>query len=186
MAISFQCQCGRKFRTGDEHAGRSATCPDCRVQLVVPAATGPEAAPQSILPPPIPDENPSAPDQSEYGMQSEEVAPIRRRSSAPAPYERPGRDDRNDLDDRNDRDDDYNRRRPYYRRDDIRDRIIRRPQSSQNLWTEGGVLKGLGLMALGAVITVGGLAVGWLIFPGPILFIAGVICLVKGIGQGKA
>jgi DNA-directed RNA polymerase subunit RPC12/RpoP len=179
MAILFQCQCGRKFKTGDEHAGRSATCPDCRTKLVVPAAATVPEAPQPILPPPIPDEDPSGPEHTDYGVQSQEVVPVGRRSAA-APYGRSGRDDRED------RDDDYGRRRLAYRRDDIRNRIIRRPTPASNGWTDGGVLKGLGLMVLGAVITVGGLAVGWLVFPGPILFIAGIICLVKGIAQGKA
>jgi hypothetical protein len=38
----------------------------------------------------------------------------------------------------------------------------------------------------GIVITVGGLAVGWLIFPGPILFVAGIVCFIKGLANGKA
>lgn len=183
MAISFQCQCGRKFRTGDEHAGRSATCPDCRVKLVVPAGAAAEAAPQQILPPPIPDEDLPASDRSDYGVQSEEVAPIRRRSTAPAPYERSGRDDR---DDRNDQDDDYNRKRPSYRRPD-RNPFVKRAKPQSNGWTDKGVVAGL-LMMGGAVVWFFGAGLlfdFWFFYP-VFLFIAGMVCFIKGLATGRA
>ena len=190
MPITFECTCGRKFRTADENAGRSATCPDCRNKLVVPAQPAATGAP-AALPPPLPDEEPGAPADNPYNAQSEEVVPAPRRSAPASPYGWDRRYDPGEPDDDSrrgrDRDDDYRRgRRPSYGRDDIRDRIIRRPPPpAPNFWTDGGVLKGLGLMGLGALITVGGLAVGWLVFPGPILFIYGIICLVRGIGSGK-
>jgi hypothetical protein len=194
MPITFQCTCGRKFRTPDENAGRTATCPDCRNKLIVPAASVPAAAPAAppaVLPPPLPDEDPAAVADGAYNVQSEEVKPVARRSAPSSPYGWDRRYDPGEADDDRrrgrDRDGDYPRgRRTYYDRDDIRDRIIRRaPSPASNPWTDGGVLKGLGLMGLGALITVGGLAVGWLVFPGPILFIYGLICLIRGIGSGK-
>ena len=195
MPITFQCTCGRKLRTADENVGRSATCPDCRNKFIVPAASvaaAAPAAPPPVLPPPLPDDEPppasaDAPD----NIQSEEVKPVPRRSAPSSPYGWDSRYDPGDADDDRrrgrDRDGDYPRgRRPYYDRGDIRDRIVRRPPPpAPNFWTDGGVLKGLGLMGLGALITVGGLAVGWLVFPGPILFVYGIICLVRGIGSGK-
>ncbi len=36
MAISFQCECGRKLSARDEHAGRRARCPACLTVLRVP------------------------------------------------------------------------------------------------------------------------------------------------------
>jgi hypothetical protein len=179
MAILFQCQCGRKFKTGDEHAGRSATCPDCRTKLVVPAAATVPAAPQPILPPPIPDEDPSAPEHADYGVQSQEVVPARRRSAA-APY---GRSDR---DDREDRDDDYNRKRPNYRRPDDRNPFVKRPVSQANGWTDKGVAAGL-LMMAGALVWFFGAGLMfdlWFWYP-PFLFIAGLVCLIKGLATGK-
>src|SRR5439155_123979 len=77
--------------TADENAGRTATCPDCRTKLIVPAGEAVPAAPPQVLPPPVPDEEPAAaPDP--YGVQSEEVTPVPRRP-ADAPYRRPRRDD---------------------------------------------------------------------------------------------
>jgi len=37
MAISFQCNCGRKLKVRDELAGRSARCPACAAVLKIPA-----------------------------------------------------------------------------------------------------------------------------------------------------
>ncbi len=36
MAISFQCECGRKLSARDEQAGRSARCPACSTVLKIP------------------------------------------------------------------------------------------------------------------------------------------------------
>jgi hypothetical protein len=52
--------------------------------------------------------------------------------------------------------------------------------------TNAGILAGLGMMVLGVVITVAGLAVGFLVYVGPWLFIVGIVALVKGIAQGRA
>lgn len=38
MAILVTCKCGQQFRTGDENAGRQASCPDCGQGLVIPSA----------------------------------------------------------------------------------------------------------------------------------------------------
>ncbi len=179
MPITFECPCGRKFRTGDENAGRTATCPDCRNKLIVPAAAVavPSAA-APVLPPPLPAEQPARPAGAPFDFQSEEVVPVPRRDDRP-PYGQPRRDDPYGR-----YDDDY--RRPYYGRDDdIRSRIVKRPPPRSNNMTDGGVLAGLGMMLLGVVITVVGLAVGFLVYVGPWFFIVGIVALVKGIGRGK-
>jgi prepilin-type processing-associated H-X9-DG protein len=38
VAIFVSCKCGRQSRTGDENAGRRATCPGCGRELVIPRA----------------------------------------------------------------------------------------------------------------------------------------------------
>jgi hypothetical protein len=169
MPISFQCGCGRTIRTAEENAGRSASCPACGVQLLVPATDGPR--PVRDPAPSAPEEEPAAPRSYGYNLQSEEVVPVSPRPRAPVP----GR--------RSDGDDD--RRRPAPRRYDDADRFIKRTPTPSRGWTDGGVLVGLGMMVGGVVVTVGGLALGWIIFPGPILFVAGIICLIKGISSGK-
>jgi hypothetical protein len=57
--------------------------------------------------------------------------------------------------------------------------------SSRRLEITGPAAAGLGMMGLGVLITVLGLAVGFLVFIGPWLFIVGVVALVKGIAAGK-
>jgi hypothetical protein len=177
MPITFQCQCGRKFRTADENAGRSATCPDCRTKLVVPAAAveAVPSAPPAVLPPPLPEEAPDA-----ERIQSEEVVPVPRRPADAAPYGRPRRDEPYD------RRDDYPRRRPDYRRDDIRDRIIRRPPPSSSSGMTGvGIFGGIAMMIGAVVWFVGGMALGiFFIYP-PILFIIGLIAFIKGLSSRR-
>lgn len=169
MPISFQCGCGRTIRTADENAGRNASCPACGVQLMVPAADG--ILPARGASPPAPEEAPAAPRGFGYNLQSEEVVPVSPRPTAPVPGGRSGRDD--------------DRRRPAPGRFDDADRFIKRTPTPSRGWTDGGVLVGLGMMVGGVVVTVGGLALGWIIFPGPILFVAGIVCLIKGISSGK-
>jgi DNA-directed RNA polymerase subunit RPC12/RpoP len=38
MAINFTCECGAKFKTGDENAGRTSSCPSCHKKVFVPPA----------------------------------------------------------------------------------------------------------------------------------------------------
>ncbi len=36
MTIEFECQCGKRLRVKDEHAGKKVKCPACGEPLVVP------------------------------------------------------------------------------------------------------------------------------------------------------
>ncbi len=166
MPITFDCSCGRKFRTSDENAGRSATCPDCRARLVIPAAA---LAEPTILPEIVEDE--SAAPRNAYPMQSEEAAPSPRRG-------RPLRDDPYD------RDDAPSRRRPYYGRDDVIDRIVKRPPIRRGGMTNAGALAGVAMMVGAVIWFVVGLYLDIIFFYPPVLFIIGLIAFIKGLVSG--
>ncbi len=165
MPITFECSCGRKFRTSDENAGRSATCPECRTRLVIPATA--VAAPPAPTPPPLPVDEPA----DAYPVPSEEVASVRRRPADAPPYGRP-------------RDDAPGRRRPYYGRDDITDRIVKRPPIRQGGPTNAGALAGLAMMVGAVVWFVVGLFLNIIFFYPPFLFIIGMIAFIKGLASG--
>jgi cell division septation protein DedD len=40
MAIEFQCVCGRRLRTAEEHAGKKGRCPACHESITIPEITG--------------------------------------------------------------------------------------------------------------------------------------------------
>ena len=168
MPITFDCPCGRKFRTSDENAGRAATCPQCRSQLIVPAAS--VAAPG---PPPLP---PAAPADAPYSVQSEEVVPTPRRPAERSPYGPPRRPDPYG------RDADY--RRPYDDRDDAIRRVVRRPQPvRRGGMTNAGVLGGIAMMVGAVIWFFVGLALNFIFFYPPILFVIGLIAFIKGLAS---
>jgi hypothetical protein len=45
MAIVFACTCGKQFQVGDEYAGKTARCPNCKQTVTVPAAGSNTAKP---------------------------------------------------------------------------------------------------------------------------------------------
>src|SRR5262249_38760585 len=51
MPISFACKCGRKLRTRDGTEGRSATCPSCGSEVVVPGLEDPVELPLTLADP---------------------------------------------------------------------------------------------------------------------------------------
>ena len=161
MPISFACDCGRILRTTDENAGRSATCPKCGVQLLVPEADAP--APRRPAAPPVEESR-------GYDLAGEEVVPAGRRPDAP--YNRPRRDDR---------DDDAPRRSDRPRYGDVNRFAKPAPTRYGGGMTDKGAVAGI-LMMVGAVIWfVVGMAVNVIFFYPPILFILGLICFIKGL-----
>lgn len=160
MPISFDCACGRKIRTADENAGRSASCPACGVTVLVPGSDA--GRPWRDAPT---DQNAAAGNGFGYNLQSEEVVPTARPSAPPVPYDRPGSDDP---------------RRPA--RPPLDDRFVKRPPTRSGR-TDRGALAGV-LMMVGAVVWfVVGQAVGITFFYPPILFIIGLICFIKGLAN---
>src|ERR1039458_5799030 len=45
MSILVSCQCGKRFKTADQYAGKKTRCPGCGVALTIPAAPSAPAAP---------------------------------------------------------------------------------------------------------------------------------------------
>ena len=43
MPIDTVCNCGKRLRVADEHAGKKARCPQCGAIYVVPSPTAPVA-----------------------------------------------------------------------------------------------------------------------------------------------
>jgi hypothetical protein len=59
MAIAFSCECGKRFRAKDEHAGKRSKCPVCGRELMIPvqAVRQSQAAP-TCPPEPLPKNDP--------------------------------------------------------------------------------------------------------------------------------
>jgi hypothetical protein len=52
MSILVSCQCGKRFKTGDQYAGKKTRCPGCGMALTIPAAVAarpPAAADDDLL-----------------------------------------------------------------------------------------------------------------------------------------
>ncbi len=163
MPISFECQCGRKIRTAEENAGRSASCPACGVTVLVPRSD----AGQPLRNAPAQEDAPAG-NGFGYNLQSEEVVPTARRPDAPASYDRP-------------RSDDNPPNRPARPRYDA-DRFAKRPPIRTGR-TDKGAIAGV-LMMVGAVVWfVVGWALGIIFFYPPILFIIGLVCFIKGLAN---
>ena len=162
MPISFDCACGRKIRTADENAGRSASCPACGVTVLVPGSD----AGRPWRDAPAKEEGAPAGNGFGYNLQSEEVVPTARPSAPPAPYDRPRSDDP---------------RRSA--RPPLDDRFVKRTPTRSGGRTDKGAVAGV-LMMVGAVVWfVVGMAVGIIFFYPPILFIIGLICFIKGLAN---
>lgn len=161
MPITIACGCGRSLKVRDELAGRKVRCPGCSDVLTVPAADSAaeaESAPLAVGPPPLP------PSRSATWDEPRPSARSRRR-----------RDEDDDDEDEDDEDRERSRRRA---------RMRAREQSSGGALSGGSVNGSIAiglLMMLGAVIWFfGGLAAGYIFFYPPILFVLGIIAVVKG------
>jgi hypothetical protein len=93
MAIEFACQCGKKLRAGEEHAGRRARCNHCGQVSVIPAPkmkTLESAAPADLpsLDDLLAEQFPPHPSSSGLIARSPITAPIT--STAPAAPVAPG------------------------------------------------------------------------------------------------
>lgn len=165
MPIAFSCPCGKKFQVADTFAGKRTKCNSCASPLTVPNPPPPEPEPEDdyeVVEEPLPVAKaatvravPATPPVSKLGGS--------RWADKPAP--------RRVVDDDDDRP-----AKPKKKKK-------RRPSESSGggVTVSGGVVAGL-FMMLGAVVwLVVGLYFGWLFFYPPVLFIIGLISLIKGL-----
>jgi hypothetical protein len=174
MPIELNCDCGRALRVKDTLAGKKIRCPECQSILKVPSN---EADPNDLGLEVLPDED---------GRQTKASSGARRAAIQTEPPEvRPAR--RRDEEDetprprRRDEEDETPRpRRPK------RNREIKRGGPSVSFepgWfgsVNAGVIGGILMMAIAVVWFVVGLAAGYIFFYPPILFVVGIIAIVKG------
>src|SRR5258708_3635722 len=50
MPIVVACQCGKRFKAGDQFAGKRTRCPGCGQPLTIPAVPAPPAPPRPVPP----------------------------------------------------------------------------------------------------------------------------------------
>jgi hypothetical protein len=166
MPIAVSCGCGRSLRIKDELAGRKIRCPSCQGEVAVPrpqAAVDEDDVPVATVVEDAPAE-PAArrmdtrqlKSGADTGIQPSRPTAPRRSLDSVDKLSSPGK-----------------------RRDPSRRRGSRRSGSGLIVHREivGGIL-----MMVGAVVwLVVGLALGWLFYYPPILFVLGVIALIRGL-----
>ena len=177
MPAILNCACGKSMEVPDMYAGKRVHCPGCNEAVLVPAAEQSEES--------APTPQRQRRDEDGYSDRLRDVN---------AQPERSRRDqsdsDANGYGDRRSRHDQEDRR-------DIR-RLIRKENDRPNrrlgaLSTGGGgfggvnagVGGGLAMMGIAVVWFFVALAAGWIFFYPPILFVIGVIAVVKGLANGE-
>jgi hypothetical protein len=167
MAIRFTCGCGRNLAVKDELAGRAIRCPQCQDVVTVPAGQGAVRA----TPPPL---------RSALAELNEDE-----------PELRPSRPSRIRSSDDDEEEEEEENSRP--RRSAARDEEPVKKKKKRRIVVDSapsGDSSRLASIGLGLLMMVG--AVAWFvaglfanrifIYP-PILFVSGVIALVKGLTQ---
>src|SRR5262249_38735463 len=182
MAISLKCRCGKSFRIKDDLAGRKIRCRDCGKVLEVPAAD--ESDVEEVR------------DERELA-ESEEEERVVRRKRRDEEEERVVRRKRRDEDDQAPADEESHRsreerdppRRPR-RRKPVRERSERVPRVAfERGWfgnVNGGIAAGVLMMIIAVAWFVAGIV--WanrIFFYPPILFVIGIVAIVKGLMGGE-
>jgi hypothetical protein len=159
VSIRFSCECGRSFSFNDSYAGASIECPTCHEKQTVPPA-GTDAAPAS--------------DPNSDAIRASVLADAGKKWGSPQgradeDYEHRGRD-----------------RDPYSPRDIDRRLTRESPAPSGGFGSfNAGIGGGLAMMAVGAVIFLVCLGLDRISIYGPILFVIGLIALIKGISNAS-
>jgi hypothetical protein len=163
MPISLTCDCGRNLRVKDELAGRKIRCPACAEVLAVPRprpATDEEDEIVTVMPVESPAPRPS-PVQAIKRAETSVRPPSRALSAeAPARVKRP-------------------EVAPVNRRKASRRRTPRR--SGPLLVVHREIVAGVFMMLGATVWFIGALALGWIFFYPPILFVLGIAAVVRGL-----
>lgn len=199
MTIAFSCECGKTLRVKDDLAGRRVRCPECQEILTVPEEAqggiqSPAAARErSTAPPPLPPRRRAESEDVELPLPGSRArlqaddGDMRRRYDPEEDDDRPRRRRRAEEDDDPPEDRPRSRRRLAEEDEDPpEDRPRKRRRSSSAGGGPNWAAVGIGaLMMLGAVVWfVAGLLADIIFFYPPVLFILGIIALVRGlIGQ---
>jgi hypothetical protein len=176
MPISLLCPCGRSLKAKDEFAGRKVRCPECRAILEVPAPVREEVEEDVLeeieeeVMDVLPAREEPAGEKPRRGIRRE--PPARERPALrPAPEE------------------DLPPRRPQPRSVERRPRDIRRKEprvAFEEGWfgnVNAGAIGGVLMMAIAVIWFVAGLAGGIIFFYPPVLFVLGLVALIKGLAS---
>ena len=167
MPIAFSCPCGKQFQVADDFAGKRTKCTGCGGPLTVPNPPPAEPAEDEceVVDDPLPVAK-AAPVRAVAAPPPASKLGASRWADKPAP--RPVADD----DEEDDRPAKPKKKKKKHRTSE---------SSGGGVTVSGGVVAGL-FMMLGAVVwLVVGLYFGWLFFYPPVLFIIGLISLIKGL-----
>lgn len=161
MPISLSCVCGRALKVKDELAGKKIRCPACQDILTVPAKKNKvEEVELEVID--DEDEEEAPPRRSAVQAEPPEAKSARRR---PVEDEEPP---------------------PRRRSKPSRDIRRRAPASRSGFGSiNAGVIGGILMMVIAVIWFVVGLAGGIIFFYPPILFVIGIIAVVKG-GLGNS
>jgi Flp pilus assembly protein TadB len=163
MAISLSCKCGRALRLKDELAGKRIRCPQCQEVLAVPLGDDVETGFDVVERNPKPTER-AANDRAQYGV------PV----ASPIPQQQSRQASRDDMEGRPRR---RRKRRSSYDYYGLEDEPRGR---SSGIAVSRGIITGVCMMIGAVVWLVVGLFLGWLFFYPPVLFILGLIAVVRG------
>jgi hypothetical protein len=206
MPTALTCTCGVPLQVPDVFAGRRVRCPGCQAILNVPTAQARqegEAAAHLLA---------DSPQTSSPRRDSENQRDAAYKPEAQARSSRDYPDDSEDRystgrtkearypDSRNRDDDEPGRGRRRYRDDDLDDLAIRRIRSRDDSpdrvaarggagggWggINGGVGGGLASMGIAVVWFIGGLCFDTFFIYPPILFIIGLVAVIKGLASNR-
>ncbi len=160
MPIALTCDCGRALRVKDELAGKKIRCPECKSTLTVPGKDAEEVVELEVV---------SAEEDEPSSRKSTRRAAIQSERPEP-PSRRPALEE----------DEPPPRRRAKPARD------LRRRAPSVTFergWfgdINAGVAGGILMMLIAVIWFVVGLAGGIIFFYPPILFVIGIVAIIKG------
>jgi hypothetical protein len=171
MPIALKCACGKSLRTPDALAGKKVRCPGCQIVLEVPV----------LLPDPI--ERPKPPPLPAVQLEEADDLPM-----VVLPARKKESDNYVMTDEPPRRRRDIAEEDPLYRiRRRSRD-VKDRDRTHNNPWLHGidaSIGGGILMMVIAVVWFCGGLALDiFFIYP-PILFIVGLVALIRGIVNHK-
>jgi hypothetical protein len=196
MPIPLQCPCGRDLRVKDDLAGRKIKCPDCSATLIVPTID-PDEGLVSEKPFETSSRKPASHTSADdEGFQASPKPSRRNEETDPDEADVPQRrrrdfdeDDDDDYDDRGRRRRDPQRAERRARLREIEERADRRTisrgDSGGGWFGGGGINAGIGggvvMMVIAIVWFVVGQAIGITFIYPVVMFIIGLIAVVRGL-----